>query len=103
MNGKYQVGSGRVVAFTHDTPFTNGIISQDSGKVNSELSRKSKDLAESESEGVETDARAEYARQLREWKLKSWSENQKTTPTNRGGLTVIFIFYLIIHLLGETP
>ena len=27
MNGKYQVGSGRVVAFTHDTPFIeNNVI-----------------------------------------------------------------------------
>ena len=34
MNGKYQVGSGRVVAFTHDTPFINNIISQTSKSVN---------------------------------------------------------------------
>jgi hypothetical protein len=28
MNGKYQVGSGRVVAVSHDTPFIEGIIPQ---------------------------------------------------------------------------
>ena len=29
MNGKYQVGSGRIVTVTHDTPFIEDIISQD--------------------------------------------------------------------------
>lgn len=28
MNGKYQVGSGRIVAFTHDTPFINNTLTQ---------------------------------------------------------------------------
>jgi len=27
MNGKYQVGSGRIVTFTHDTPFIDNSIS----------------------------------------------------------------------------
>ena len=26
MNGKYQVGSGRIVAVTHDTPFIRNIV-----------------------------------------------------------------------------
>ena len=26
MNGKYQVGSGRIVAVTHDTPFIKNIV-----------------------------------------------------------------------------
>ncbi len=33
MNGKYQVGSGRVVTFTHDTPFIDNSISHNSGFV----------------------------------------------------------------------
>jgi hypothetical protein len=28
MNGKYQVGSGRIVAITHDTPFIKDIVTQ---------------------------------------------------------------------------
>ena len=32
MNGKYQVGSGRIVTFTHDTPFINGSIYNSSEK-----------------------------------------------------------------------
>ena len=28
MNGKYQVGSGRIVTVTHDTPFIEDIIPQ---------------------------------------------------------------------------
>ena len=28
MNGKYQVGSGRIVTFTHDTPFIDNSISE---------------------------------------------------------------------------
>jgi len=32
MNGKYQVGSGRIVAVTHDTPFIDDIVTQDGGK-----------------------------------------------------------------------
>ena len=36
MNGKYQVGSGRIVTVTHDTPFIEDIISQDSESVKSE-------------------------------------------------------------------
>ena len=28
MNGKYQVGSGRIVAVTHDTPFIEGIVAE---------------------------------------------------------------------------
>ena len=34
MNGKYQVGSGRVVTFTHDTPFIEDSLSQDEDKFN---------------------------------------------------------------------
>ena len=34
MNGRYQVGSGRVVTFTHDTPFINDSVSQPKGKIN---------------------------------------------------------------------
>lgn len=32
MNGKYQVGSGRIVTFTHDTPFINNSISETAEK-----------------------------------------------------------------------
>ncbi len=34
MNGKYQVGSGRIVTITHDTPFINNILSQQDEDVN---------------------------------------------------------------------
>ena len=33
MNGRYQVGSGRIVAVTHDTPFIEDIIPQDPDSV----------------------------------------------------------------------
>lgn len=32
MNGRYQVGSGRIVTFTHDTPFIEDIVSQEDSK-----------------------------------------------------------------------
>lgn len=38
MNGRYQVGSGRVVTFTHDTPFIDDSIPQPSKKVNTKFS-----------------------------------------------------------------
>ena len=42
MNGKYQVGSGRIVTVTHDTPFIEDIISQKPDSVNTKFSdRKS--------------------------------------------------------------
>jgi len=34
MNGKYQVGSGCVVAVAHDTPFINNSILDDNGNIN---------------------------------------------------------------------
>lgn len=34
MNGRYQVGSGRIVAFTHDTPFIESRVSQNGTDVN---------------------------------------------------------------------
>ena len=40
MNGKYQVGSGRVVAITHDTPFISNSI-RDSAEKNNSFSEKS--------------------------------------------------------------
>lgn len=36
MNGKYQVGSGRVVTVTHDTPFIEDIVPQESDSVKRE-------------------------------------------------------------------
>lgn len=33
MNGTYQVGSGRSVTFTHDTPFITNILSQTNSMV----------------------------------------------------------------------
>lgn len=38
MNGKYQVGSGRIVTITHDTPFIEDIIAEKRPAVNSKLS-----------------------------------------------------------------
>lgn len=38
MNGRYQVGSGRVVTFTHDTPFINNSISDSDKNVNRKFS-----------------------------------------------------------------
>ena len=32
MNGKYQVGSGRIVTVTHDTPFIEYIVTQDGNR-----------------------------------------------------------------------
>ena len=41
MNGKYQVGSGRVVTFTHDTPFIDDSLSHNFKFVNKDfLSKK---------------------------------------------------------------
>ncbi|MBE6705117.1 MAG: hypothetical protein E7583_07640 [Ruminococcaceae bacterium] len=40
MNGKYQVGSGRVVTFTHDTPFINNSILHNSEFVKEDFSLK---------------------------------------------------------------
>ena len=37
-NGKYQVGSGRIVTVTHDTPFVEDIVPQPDDSVNSKLS-----------------------------------------------------------------
>ncbi len=34
MNGKYQVGSGRIVTFTHDAPFINNSVPENEKKVN---------------------------------------------------------------------
>jgi hypothetical protein len=39
MNGKHQVGSGRIVTVTHDTPFIEDIVSQDEPKVKKQLKR----------------------------------------------------------------
>jgi hypothetical protein len=39
MNGKYQVGSGRVVTVTHDTPFIEDIIPQPDDSVNRETEK----------------------------------------------------------------
>ena len=41
MNGKYQVGSGRVVTVTHDTPFIENIMPQDEPKVKKQLKKDS--------------------------------------------------------------
>ena len=38
MNGRYQVGSGRIVTVTHDTPFIEDIIPQDSNSVKRKFS-----------------------------------------------------------------
>ena len=38
MNGKYQVGSGRIVTVTHDTPFIDDTIQQASSSVKENLS-----------------------------------------------------------------
>ena len=38
MNGKYQVGSGRVVTVTHDTPFIKNSVSQPTPEVKQEIS-----------------------------------------------------------------
>ena len=40
MNGKYQVGSGRIVTFTHDTPFINNSILHNSEFVKEDFSLK---------------------------------------------------------------
>lgn len=37
MNGRYQVGSGRVVTFTHDTPFIDDSLSHPDGEINNEI------------------------------------------------------------------
>ena len=42
MNGRYQVGSGRIVTVTHDTPFIEDIIPQEPNSVNSEFSEDEK-------------------------------------------------------------
>ena len=39
MNEKYQVGSGRIVTVTHDTPFIEDIIPQEPNSVNRENSK----------------------------------------------------------------
>lgn len=41
MNGKYQVGSGRVVTVSHDTPFIEDIIPQEPDSVKSQLKKTS--------------------------------------------------------------
>ena len=38
MNGKYQVGSGRIMAFTHDIPFINNTLIQTVESVKVKLS-----------------------------------------------------------------
>ena len=42
MNGRYQVGSGRVVTFTHNTPFINTSISNPSKSVKPQNSEDAK-------------------------------------------------------------
>lgn len=76
-----------VVNTTHQSILSNDVLSALGETRNPEggYSDKvlySKDLTEPESEGAETDARAEYARQLREWKLKRWRiEVRRTSGT----------------------
>ena len=71
MNGRYQVGSGRVVTVTHDTPFIEDIIPQDSEIVNKKFSTDDSDgeIADvGENEGVvdadERSARTKKAENL---------------------------------------
>ena len=45
MNGKYQVGSGRIVTFTHDTPFIDNSI-PDSGEKSNSFSENSSENSE---------------------------------------------------------
>lgn len=40
-NGEYQVGSGRVMTVTHDSPFANDIVSQSNAESQEENIRKS--------------------------------------------------------------
>ena len=44
MNGKYQVGSGRIVAVTHDTPFVDISVSQTTEKINPQNENSSKNI-----------------------------------------------------------
>lgn len=53
MNGKYQVGSGRVVTFTHDTPFIDNSISEKSEIVNSKNKNPKFNLKQTDSLGNE--------------------------------------------------
>ena len=54
MNGKYQVGSGRIVTFTHDTPFINNSIPNSEQKSNT-FSKKSSEKIPKERHALDLD------------------------------------------------
>lgn len=65
MNGKYQVGSGRIVAVAHDTPFIDDSVPQPTAKINppDENSSKRNALPETDSDGkaLSTEQREYFA------------------------------------------
>lgn len=53
MNGKYQVGSGRIVTVTHDTPFIEDIVPQPADSVNKKYSSRNKAFEKTVERAVE--------------------------------------------------
>lgn len=83
MNGKYQVGSGRVVAITHDIPFITDTVAQSDSGVKKNSSRDSDGgmsnrqlLANTLESAVQNDMEREKLQQYRD-KIKQASEQQQ--------------------------
>ena len=66
MNGKYQVGSGRIVTFTHDKPFINTSIPDIAEKINTSDGKRSEKNSEGRSSLSATEQREEPARAFEE-------------------------------------
>ena len=79
MNGKYQVGSGRVVTFTHDIPFIDISISDSGKSVNPQISPPDKGSMSADRSTYMT-ARELLLQAMEDEELKKSSKHQK-----RGG------------------
>ncbi len=115
MNGRYQVGSGRVVTFTHDTPFISISISDPSESVKSENSPTDKGEMKSD-RGVmnaerETKQSFEedkyFARQIDRFKsLKKGGyvtvgKIAKESPLNKIGIPAGTLYFDVSKIIGE--
>ena len=86
MNGKYQVGSGRVVTFTHDIPFIDISISDSGKSVNPQISPPDKGSMSADRSTYMT-ARELLLQAMEDEELKKSSKHQK-----RGGKAKFKLF-----------
>ena len=70
MNGRYQVGSGRIVTFTHDTPFIDNRVPHSERIINNENVKKSRSLDSL----VITQEDEQFSESLRRTELDRWGK-----------------------------